>query len=116
MFVVATLWCSDDTRCPHSYWFCSTAVDTTLLTILVLLVLATVLAILRARRRDRCLRALDAFHVTLAEQDGDLVWGCAHIYATGLEIEYPKPVVARGAISLSGRLIAGRASAPEGDD
>jgi hypothetical protein len=70
-------------------------VDTTLITILVLLALATGLAILRARRRDRCLRALHDFHVTLSEQDGDLVWGRATIYATGLEIEYPKPVVAR---------------------
>lgn len=70
--------------------------DTTLLTILVLLALATGLAILRARRRDRCLRALDDFHVTLAEQGGDLVWGRAQVYATGLEIEYPKPVLARG--------------------
>lgn len=70
-------------------------VDTTLLTILILLALATVLAILRARRRDRCLRALDGFHVTLAEQDGDMVWGRAHVYATGIEVAYPKPVVAR---------------------
>ena len=70
--------------------------DTTLLTILVLLVLATVLAIVRARRRDRCLRALQGFYVTLAEQDGDMVWGRAQVYATGLEIEYPKAVVARG--------------------
>lgn len=70
--------------------------DTTLITILVLLALATGLAILRARRRDRCLSALDDFHVTLAEQGGDLVWGRAHVYATGLEIEYPKPIVARG--------------------
>lgn len=76
--------------------FALTAVDATLLTILVLLALATGLAILRARRRDRCLRAFDDFHVTLSELDGDLVWGRAHIYATGLEIEYPKPIVARG--------------------
>ncbi len=69
--------------------------DTTLLTILVLLALATALAILRARRRDRCLRALDGFHVTLAEQGGDAVWGRARVYATGIEIEYPKAVVAR---------------------
>lgn len=70
--------------------------DTTLLTILVLLALATTLAIIRARRRDRCLRALQDFHVTLAEQGGDMVWGRAQVYATGIEIEYPKAVVARG--------------------
>lgn len=69
--------------------------DATLLTILALLVFATVLALIRARRRDRCLRSLDGFYVTLAEKGGDMVWGRAHVYATGLEIEYPKAVTAR---------------------
>lgn len=69
--------------------------DTTLLTILALLVLATVLALLRARRRDRCLRELDDFPITLAEKDGDLTWGRVFVFATGIEIEYPKAVVAR---------------------
>ena len=71
-------------------------VDTTLITILALLVLATVLAIVRARRRDRCLRALDGFPITMAEQDGDLTWGRACVFATGLEIEYPQAVTTRG--------------------
>lgn len=69
--------------------------DTTLLTILLLLVLATALALVRSRQRDRCLRSLQDFHVTLAEQGRDLTWGRMQVYATGLEVEYPQAVVAR---------------------
>lgn len=68
--------------------------DSTLVTILALLVFATVIAIVRARRRDRCLKGLSDFHVTLSEQDGDLTWGRADVYSTGLEIVYAEPVVA----------------------
>ncbi len=69
-------------------------IDGTLLTILVLLVFATVLALVQARRRDRCLKSLEGFHVTLAEKDGDLTWGRFEPYASGLEITYAAPVVA----------------------
>lgn len=68
--------------------------DATLWTLLTLLALATVLALIRSRRRDRCLRDFDGFTVTLAEQGGDLVWGRACVYPTGIEIEYETPVVA----------------------
>lgn len=69
-------------------------VDTTLLTIVALLVLATGIALARAHRRDRCLKGLQDFHVTLAEQDGDLTWGRADVYSTGVEIVYRRPVIA----------------------
>lgn len=69
--------------------------DATLLTILVLLVFATILALIQARRRDRCLKSLDAFHVTLVETNGDLAWGDVAIYPTGLEVTYVTPVSAR---------------------
>lgn len=69
--------------------------DATLLTILGLLVFATIIALVRVHRRDRCLKGFDDFHVTLAEQGGDLTWGRADIYSTGLEIQYRAPVTAR---------------------
>lgn len=69
--------------------------DPTLIAILLLLATATTLALVQARRRDRCLQAFDGFHVTLAEKDGDLCWGTAHVFATGLEITYAAPVQAR---------------------
>lgn len=69
--------------------------DLTLLTILGLLAFATILAVVQARKRDKCLKDFQDFHVTLAEKDGDLCWGCADIYATGLEITYVEPVVSQ---------------------
>lgn len=66
--------------------------DPTLLTILLVLAVGTGVSILQARRRDRCLRHLDGYRATLAEADGDLVWGDLRVYATGIEIEYVAPV------------------------
>jgi hypothetical protein len=66
--------------------------DPVLTTLIVLLVLATALGLIQAYKRDPCLSDFDDFHVTLAEQDGDLCWGNAEIYSTGMEITYVKPV------------------------
>jgi hypothetical protein len=69
--------------------------DTTLLAIILLLVFATILGVIQQRRRDKCLKHLDGFHVTLAEKGGDLTWGDVEIFSTGLEITYNEPVQAR---------------------
>ena len=69
--------------------------DLTLLTILFLLVFASVVALLRARKRDKCLRGFEDFHVSLAEQEGDLSWGRLQIYTSGLIINYVEPILAR---------------------
>ncbi|GIV58471.1 MAG: hypothetical protein KatS3mg042_1384 [Rhodothermaceae bacterium] len=66
--------------------------DPFLIGLLSLLVLGTVLALIQTYRRDPCLRDFDGFYITLAEQDGDLCWGRAEIFPTGLEIVYPEPV------------------------
>lgn len=66
--------------------------DPTLLTILLILAVGTGVSILQARRRDRCLRHLDGYRATLAEADGDLVWGDLKVYATGIEVRYVAPV------------------------
>ncbi len=68
--------------------------DATLLTILVLLVLATVVAIVQAQQRDRCLKSFEDDSITLAEEGGDIVWGRARLYTTGLELRYAAPVEA----------------------
>ena len=69
--------------------------DSTLLTVVLLLVFATALALIRARRRDKCLKDFEDFQISLAEKGGDLTWGRAWIYTTGLEIVYVEPVQAR---------------------
>lgn len=69
--------------------------DPTLLAIILLLVFATILGIIQQRRRDKCLKHLDGFHITLAEKGGDLTWGDVEVYSTGLEVTYTEPVVTR---------------------
>lgn len=69
--------------------------DPFLITLALLLVTATVLALVRTHRRDPCLRSFDGFHVTLAEKGGNLTWGTAGVYSTGLEITYAEPIRAR---------------------
>ena len=78
---------------PHPY---ARPLDATLLTILLLLAFATVLALAQRYRRDRCLRSFADFHVTLVEDGGDVVWGRASVYSSGLEVKYAAPVAARG--------------------
>lgn len=69
--------------------------DATLLTILTLFAIGTGIGVLQARRRDKCLRHFDGYRITLAEADGDLVWGDLTVEATGLEVRYVAPVHAR---------------------
>jgi hypothetical protein len=68
--------------------------DPTLVIILLLLALATVIAFMQSRRRDKCLRHFDGYHVTLAEKDGSLAWGGTRVYPTGLEVTFATPVPA----------------------
>ena len=70
--------------------------DPTLLTILALLALATLVAIVQARRRDPCLKSFEHDPVTVAEEGGELSWGTARLYTTGLELRYAAPVEAPG--------------------
>ena len=69
--------------------------DTTFWVIVGIIVIGTVLAMMQARRRDKCLRDFDGFHVTLAEKGGDITWGLMDLYSSGLEIIYDRPVVTR---------------------
>ncbi len=68
--------------------------DSTLITILILLALATVVALIQARRRDRCLKSMEGFPVTLSRADGNLAWGTLDLYSTGMELRYAYPVEA----------------------
>ena len=69
--------------------------DPTLLAILLLLVFATMLALLQARRRDKCLKDFEDYHISLAEKGGDLTWGQVQVFTTGLEIVYVEPIQAK---------------------
>ena len=67
--------------------------DSTLITILIILLVATIAALIKARHRDRCLKTLDGYRVTLAEKGGNLTWGEVLVLTTGMEVEYVAPVV-----------------------
>ncbi len=44
----------------------------------------------RARAQDRCIADLDGFLVTVERDDGEIIWGTAKIYGTGIELIYPQ--------------------------
>ncbi len=76
--------------------------DPTLIAILALLAVATLVAVVQARRRDPCLKSFEHDPVTVVEEGGDLAWGRARLYTTGLELRYATPVEApRGHVEQS---------------
>ena len=60
------------------------------LSVTVLVILATSLVgfYVKMRGRDRCLRDLDGFHVTVETKDHHVAWGALRTYATGVELLY----------------------------
>jgi len=48
-------------------------------------------AFIAARKRDRCLKALDGYPVTLSEQSGRQVWGRLKVFSHGVELVYETP-------------------------
>ena len=57
-------------------------------TILVILVTSLASFYVRMRGRDRCLRDLDGFQVTIETKDDHVAWGTLRTYATGVELLY----------------------------
>lgn len=57
-------------------------------TILVILGTSLISFYVKMRGRDRCLRDLDGFQVTIETQDGHVAWGALRTYATGVELLY----------------------------
>lgn len=62
-----------------------------LLTILFIFVSAIVGAVVARRKRDRCLTLLDNYHITMAMDDGHVIWGDLHVFSQGIELEYDAP-------------------------
>ena len=59
--------------------------------VLVFLV-ALIGAFIAARKRDRCLKVLCGFPVTLSEQSGRQVWGILKVFSHGVELVYETPL------------------------
>ena len=62
-------------------------------------------AVVSRRQRDRCLRLLDDFHVTLCRDDGENFWGDLVVYPQGLELRFDKPHITRFGLQKRGVLI-----------
>lgn len=64
-------------------------VDYSLLITLGLIFLITLVgAYARSRRKDRCLKSWEGFHVTLERTTGKLIWGVLKLEPSGMELAY----------------------------
>ena len=57
-------------------------------TVLVILVTSLIGFYVKMRGRDRCLRDMDGFQVTIETKDDHVAWGTLRTYATGVELLY----------------------------
>ena len=57
------------------------------------------------RQKDRCLKLLDDFHVTLTRNSGEVFWGDLRVYPQGLEVQFDNPHATRLGAQKSGVLI-----------
>ncbi len=63
---------------------------------------AIVGAIVAQRRRDRCLKLIDDYHITLQTTAGRCIWGDLRVYAKGVEVIYDAPyMTAQGLVKSS---------------
>ena len=63
--------------------------DLTLLVTIGIIFLTTFIgAALSSLARDRCLKDLDEFHITVKKKDKKLIWGVLHLESTGFELIY----------------------------
>lgn len=61
------------------------------LTIGFIFLTAIIGAIIARRRKDRCLKLLDDYHVTMVLINGRVIWGDLHVHAQGMEIDFDAP-------------------------
>jgi len=61
------------------------------LTIAFLFLSTIIGTVIMRRQRDRCLKLLHDFHVTLQMADGRAVWGDLQVFAQGLEVRFDEP-------------------------
>lgn len=59
-----------------------------LITIGLIFLITLIGAYVRSRRKDRCLKSWEGFHVTLERASGRLIWGVLKLEPTGMELGY----------------------------
>jgi len=67
--------------------------DPSLLVTLAVIFVATLIgSALSASSKDRCLKDMDGYHVTVERKDGRIIWGEMRLFSSGAEIEYREDV------------------------
>src|SRR5437870_5440226 len=61
------------------------------LTLLLIFLIAVITAILSKRSRDKCLKFLNGYHVTLERMRGQTTWGTLRVFSSGVEIVFDRP-------------------------
>jgi hypothetical protein len=68
-------------------------IDTSLIiTLGVIFALTLIGAYMRSTVKDRCLKSLEGFQVTLEMANGKTIWGIMHVASSGIELQYPDAV------------------------
>ena len=75
------------------------------LTILFVFLVAVVGLIINQRKRDKCLKLLDGYHVSYQNQSGHVLWGDLIVLSKELELVYDKPYKSRNGLYKSSSLI-----------
>lgn len=73
-----------------------------LLLILFIFVTAIITVIFQQRKRDKCLKLLNEYHVSYLTTDGKAIWGDLVVYSQGVELEFDAPYrTSRGLLKTS---------------
>lgn len=75
------------------------------LTILFIFLTAIISVVLTQRRRDKCLRLMDDYHVSYLSQKGSIIWGELQVFARGLEVRFDTPYRTQRGIYKTSQLI-----------
>ncbi|MEE9351602.1 MAG: hypothetical protein V3U78_05030 [Thiotrichaceae bacterium] len=62
-----------------------------LISILLIFLTALISNVMKQRKRDRVLKEMQDFHITMQQLDGKQVWGRMRVYSNGLELIYSDP-------------------------
>ncbi len=73
-----------------------------LLLILFIFVTAIITVIFQQRKRDKCLKLLNKYHVSYLTTEGKAIWGDLVVYSQGVELEFDAPYrTSRGLLKTS---------------
>ena len=75
------------------------------LTLLFIFLVAIVGVIVKLRRKDKCLKFFDDYHVTYLTATGKAVWGDLVVYSQGVELRFNAPYITRRGLTKSSAVI-----------